>query len=296
MIIEKKEDVTGAVVDAMAQTPDPRLKQVMDALVRHAHAFAEEVRLTEVEWETGVDFLNRIGKATHDSHNEGVLFSDAIGFSTLVCLLNNGQNGATETTAALLGPFWRANSPRVENGGSIVRSPTPGPQLFARCRVVDPRGQPLAGVDVDVWQSSPAGFYENQDETQADMNLRGRFVTDADGHFWFTSVKPGPYPVPVDGPVGDLLRAQHRHPYRPAHLHVLCFKPGFKTLITQVFVGEDKYLDSDVVFGVTRALVGNYTNGEGAPPWGDARGEWSELDYTFVMEPGEATLPQPPIK
>lgn len=296
MIIESQGDITRAVVDAMAQTANPRLQQIMDALVRHAHAFAEEVQLTEAEWDVGIDFLNRIGKATNDKHNEGVLFSDAIGFSTLVCLMNNGQSGATETAAALLGPFWRMHSPRMENGGSIVRSPTPGPQLFARCRIVDPKQQPIAGVEVDVWQSSPAGLYENQDATQADMNLRGKFTTDADGRFWFRSVKPGPYPVPVDGPVGDMLRAQNRHPYRPAHLHFLCFKPGFKTLITQVFVDEDKYLETDVVFGVTRALVGDFAPGKGPPPWGDASGEWTGLDYTLMMEPGEAQLPQPPIK
>lgn len=296
MIIENQSDITRAVVDAMAQTANPRLKQIMDALVRHAHAFAEEVRLTEAEWEIGIDFLNRIGKATNDKHNEGVLFSDSIGVSTLVCLMNNGQSGATETAAALLGPFWRMHSPRMENGGSIVRSPTPGPQLYARCRIVDPMRRPLAGVEVDIWQSSPAGLYENQDAAQADMNLRGKFTTDADGRFWFRSVKPGPYPVPVDGPVGDMLRAQSRHPYRPAHLHFLCFKPGFKTLITQVFVDEDKYLETDVVFGVTRALVGDFASGKGPPPWGDAGGEWTSLDYTLMMEPGEAQLPQPPIK
>ena len=154
---------------------------------------------------------------------------DAIGFSTLVCLLNNGRNGATETAAALLGPFWRMRSPRTENGGSILRSPTPGPALLARCRVLDPQGRPLAGVEVDVWQASPVGLYENQDPAQAEMNLRGKFTTDAAGRFWFRSVKPAGYPVPTDGPVGDLLRAQRRHPYRPAHLHFLGFKEGYKT-------------------------------------------------------------------
>jgi len=189
-IIEGVDDVTPSVLRAMSGTDNKRLRTVMDAFVRHMHAFAREVKLTEAEYDLGVDFLNRIGQATHDSHNEGILFADAIGFSTLVCLLNNGNAGATETAAALLGPFWRANSPRTENGASIVRSPTPGPELFVQCEVVDIAGKPLTNVVVDFWQSSPVGLYENQDETQADMNLRGKFTTDASGRFSFKSVKP----------------------------------------------------------------------------------------------------------
>ncbi len=210
----------------------------------------------------GVKFLNRVGQANHDLHNEGILFSDAIGVSTLVCLLNNGDNGATESAAALLGPFWRMGAPDTPNGGSIVRSPTGGPELFASCRITDPAGAPLPGVTVDIWHSAPTGFYENQDPTQAPMNLRGVFRTDADGRFAFRSTKPAGYPVPTDGPVGDLLRAQSRHPFRPAHLHILAYTPGYKTLITQVFVDDDENLDSDVAFGVTQPLIGNYVRHE----------------------------------
>jgi protocatechuate 3,4-dioxygenase beta subunit len=295
-IITDLDSVTHLVLDAMAGTPDARLREIMASFVQHMHAFAREVRLTEDEFEQGIDFLNRIGQATHDAHNEGILFSDAIGFSTLVCLLNNGRNGATETASALLGPFWRMNSPRTENGGSIVRSETPGPALFANCRVTDPQGRPLAGVEVDVWQASPVGLYENQDNSQADMNLRGKLTTDAEGRFFFRSVKPAGYPVPTDGPVGDLLRAQRRHPYRPAHLHFLGYKPGYKSLITQIFVDDDEHLETDVVFGVTRHLIGDYRSGEGPAPAPDVTGEWFTLDYAFVMEPGEAKLPVPPIK
>jgi protocatechuate 3,4-dioxygenase beta subunit len=296
-IIEGVRDVTPVVLRAMSGAGNPRLLTVMEAFVRHMHAFAREVNLTEAEYDIGIDFLNRIGQATHDSHNEGILFADAIGFSTLVCLLNNGNAGATETTAALLGPFWRANSPRTQNGGSIIRSPTPGPALFVNCAFVDVAGEPVAGVEVDVWQSSPIGLYENQDDTQADMNLRGKFTTDAAGRFSFRSVKPAGYPVPTDGPVGDLLRAQNRHPYRPAHIHFLSFKSGYKTLITQVFVGDDKYLESDAVFGVTRALIGDYRRyDDGEPPAADVRAPWYTLNYRFVMEVGEAILPKPPIK
>jgi protocatechuate 3,4-dioxygenase beta subunit len=295
-IIDSVDDVTPVVIASIAETKDPRAKEIMEAFIRHIHAFAKEVRLTEAEWEIGVDFLNRIGKQTTGTHNEGVLFSDAIALSTLVCLMNNGQNGATETAAALLGPFWRMHSPRTENGGSIVRSPTPGPELFADCRVVDHRGQPIAGVEVDVWQSSPAGMYENQDEGQADMNLRGKFMTGADGRFSFRSVKPAGYPIPMDGPAGDMIRLQGREHYRPAHLHVLCYKPGFKTLITQVFVDDDEHLESDVVYGVTSALIGGYVRHEtGTPPAPGMTAPWYSLDYTFPMEPGEAHLPKPPI-
>ena len=295
-IVEDEASVTDKVLAAMRGAASPRLREVMAALVRHLHAFAREVRLTEEEFETGIDFLNRIGQATHDAHNEGILFSDAVGLSTLVCLLNNGRNGATETASALLGPFWRMNSPRTENGGSIVRSETPGPALFVSCRVCDPRGKPLEGVEVDVWQASPVGLYENQDERQRDMNLRGKFTTDSEGRFWFRSVKPAGYPVPTHGPVGDLLRAQGRHPYRPAHLHFLAFKSAYKTLISQVFVDDDEHLESDVVFGVTRHLIGDFRRGEGTPPSPDVEGPWYRLDYEFVMEPGEAKLPKPPIK
>jgi catechol 1,2-dioxygenase len=296
-VIEDEASVTPIVLAAMAGTPDPRLREIVASFVRHMHAFAREVRLTEDELEIGIDFLNRIGQSTHDSHNEGVLFSDAIGFSTLVCLLNNGKNGATETASALLGPFWRMNSPATASGETIVRSPTPGPSLFASCRIVDPSGKPLAGVEVDVWQASPVGLYENQDPNQCDMNLRGKFTTDDDGRFRFRSVKPAGYPVPTDGPVGDLLRAQGRHCFRPAHLHFLACKPGFKTLITQVFVDDDEFLTSDVVFGVTRHLIGDYRRHDaGSAPAPDVSGPWYSLEYAFVMEPGEAKLPKAPIK
>src|SRR2546430_6317167 len=172
-IVEDEASVTDKVLAAMRGAASPRLREVMAALVRHLHAFAREVRLTEEEFETGIDFLNRIGQATHDAHNEGILFSDAVGLSSLVCLLNNGRNGATETASALLGPFWRMNSPRTPNGASIVRSPTQGPALFAECWMRDPQGQAIAGVEAYVWQASPVGLYENQDPNHADLNLRG---------------------------------------------------------------------------------------------------------------------------
>jgi hydroxyquinol 1,2-dioxygenase len=297
MIIANQQQVTPAVLEAIGRSPDPRFREIMSALVRHLHDFAREVKLTEREFEQAVGYVVALGQHTTDSHNEAVLMSGSLGFSTLICLLNNGNNGQTETAANLLGPFWRMHSPRTENGGSIVRSPTPGPPLFVTARVRDGTGRPIAGAEVDVWHSSPEGFYEQQDPKQADMNLRGKFTTDQDGAFGFRSVKPAGYPIPIDGPVGEFVRATRRHHYRPAHLHFLIYKPGFKTLISQVYVNDDERLETDVQFGVTRALIGNYVRHDNGPaPAADVEPPWYSLDYTFPMEPGEARLPKPPIK
>jgi catechol 1,2-dioxygenase len=296
MIIERQENVTDAVVEAFKGTADPRLREILVSLVKHLHAFARDVHLTEEEFEKAVAYVTALGQKTTASHNEVVLMSGSLGFSTLICLLNNGNNGQTETTANLLGPFWRMNSPRTESGGSIVRSPTPGPALFVNCWVKDQDGRPIEGAEVDIWHSSPEGFYEQQDPKQADMNLRGKFTTDKNGHFAFRSVKPAGYPIPIDGPVGDLVRATGRHNYRPAHLHFLIYKDGFKTLISQIYVNDDPRLDTDVQFGVTRALVGNYVRHTGAAPAPDVTGEWYSLDQVFVMESGKARLPRAPIQ
>src|SRR5262249_6797737 len=249
MIIANQQQVTPAVLEAIARSPDPRFREIMSALVRHLHDFAREVKLTEREFERAVGYVVALGQHTTDSHNEAVLMSGSLGFSTLICLLNNGSNGQTETAANLLRPVWRMNAPRTENGGAIVRSPTPGPALFVTARVRDTAGRPIEGAEVDVWHSSPEGFYEQQDPKQADMNLRGKFTTDADGAFGFRSVKPAGYPIPIDGPAGAFVRATKRHHYRPAHLHFLIYKPGFKTLISQIYVKDDERLASDVQFG-----------------------------------------------
>jgi len=296
MIINRQEDVTDAVVDAFKNAADPRVREILTALVKHLHAFARDVHLTEEEFEKAIQYVIALGQKTTDTHNEAVLMSGSLGFSTLVCLLNNGSKGQTETTANLLGPFWRMNSPRTENGSSIVRSPTPGPVLFVNAMVQDQKGKPIEGAEVDVWHSSPEGFYEQQDPKQAPMNLRGKFMTDAQGRFRFRSVKPAGYPIPIDGPVGDLVRATGRHHYRPAHLHFLICKPGFKTLISQIYVNDDDKLETDVQFGVTHAVIGNFVRHKGAAPATDVTGEWYSLDQTFVMEPGNSRLPKPPIQ
>jgi catechol 1,2-dioxygenase len=237
-----------------------------------------------------------LGHKTTASHNEVMLMAGSLGVSPLVCLLNNGNHGQTETQANMLGPFWRDDQPACASGDSLVRSPTPGPQLLVRVSLEDVSGKPVAGAEIDVWHSSPEGLYENQDSTQAEMNLRGRFVSDSAGRFHFLSVKPAGYPIPVDGPVGELVRATRRHNFRPAHLHFMVFKPGFKTLISQVYSPDDPHIDSDVQFGVTRALIGNYIRHDEASDEFGFAAPWFSLDQRFVLEAGEARRPTAPIR
>ena len=295
MIIETEKDVTKAVLAELAKAPNPRFHEIMSAFVRHLHDFARDVKLTEEEFREAMAYIVKIGQASNATHNEAVLISGSLGFSQLIVMLNNGDYGG-DTDASLLGPFWRMHSPVTPNGGSIVRSPTPGEALFVNASFKDRAGEPIAGAKIDVWHSSTEGFYENQDPVQADMNLRGKFTTDASGHISFRSIKPAGYPIPIDGPTGDLLRAQGRHNMRPAHLHFLASKDGFKTLTSQIYVQDDKFLETDVQFGVTRRLVGNYVRHENEkPPAPDVSGPWYSLDYNFVMEPGATKLPRPPI-
>ncbi len=300
-MIQNQQQLTSAVLAVMQQTPDARLRDIMVSLVTHLHGFVREVKLTEDEFRTATALLARMGQMTNDHHNEVVLMAGSLGVSSLVCLLNNGQGGEVETTQNLLGPFWRLNSPPTANGASILRSPTPGTPMFVQARVLDMAGVPVAGAEVDIWHCAPSGFYENQEdgraEGQTDMNLRGKFITGSQGEFSFWSVKPVGYPIPVDGVVGQLLLAQKRHPLRPAHVHALICKNGYKTLISQVYASDDPNLATDVQFGVTEAVTGHFERHDLPPA---TRPElavpWFSLDFTFKMEAGESRLPRPPIK
>lgn len=269
----------------------------MQSLVTHLHAFVRDVELTEAEFREATGVLQEMGRLCTDSHNEFVLMSGSLGVSALVCLQNNTGEGRETTSQNLLGPFWRMHSPRIADGGSIVHSPTAGEPLFVELRIVDDEGRPVEGAEVDIWQCNGEGLYENQDETQADHNLRGKFSTGADGAIRFRSVKPSGYPIPVHTVVGRMLEAQQRHPYRPAHVHALVFKPGYKTLVTQVYASDDPRLESDVQFGATQALSANFERHPGPHAvHADVAGPWHSLRHTLVMRPGEARLPQPPIK
>lgn len=278
------------VLEVMNRTPDARLRQLLVSLTKHLHAFVLENHVTEREFEKAVDFLIRIGQETGETKNEVILAFDLFGVSTLVAMLNNlPVGGEGHSTAGLLGPFWRDHAPVCQAGDSIVRSDTPGLAMEVRGVVYDAQGKPAAGAKVDVWHASPVGFYENQDPSQADMNLRGIFTTDAQGAYFFRTVRPSGYPVPTDGPCGELLDAQNRHPFRPAHLHFMVSHPGHKVLITQVFADDDERLSSDPVFGVTAPLVGHYAkhteNGQTVV----------HLTQDFHLVPGEMVFPHPPI-
>ena len=296
MIIETADDVTTAVLAEAARADDPRFREILTAAVRHLHGFVREARLTEAEFHQLCGVIARLGQLTTESHNEVVLAAGSMGVSALVCLQNNGQGGERPTTANLMGPFWRQGAPTVAPGGSIVRSPTPGLPLFVTAWVRDLDGRAVQGAEVDVWQTSGEGFYENQDPAQAEMNLRGRLTTDAQGRIGFRSVKPVGYPIPVSGPVGELLRRQGRHNLRPAHIHFLIDKPGFKTQFSQVYASDDPHLETDVQFAVTRALIGRMVLHRDEPaPAADVQGPWCSLEHHFVIEPGDNRLPRPPI-
>jgi catechol 1,2-dioxygenase len=295
LIISREEEVTPKVLDAMANTDDARLKEIMTSLVTHAHAFIREVRPTEEEFEAGLRWITRLGQLTDESHNETVLAADVLGISTLIDLINNdGMQG--ETMSALLGPFYRGESPPCAHGESIARCDTPGEELYIRGRVVGLDGKPIEGATLDIWQASPEGLYENQDPDQTDYNLRGVQVTGPDGCYLFHSMRPAGYPVPTFGPAGDLLKAQKRTPMRPAHVHFIVSAPGHKTLITQIFTDTDEAMAQDVVFGAKKQICADLVLHEEAhPDFPQAEPPFYSCSYDFILKPGTPSFPVPPI-
>ncbi len=242
------------VLRSFAGSPDGRLQEVMEVAVRHLHAFVAEVQPSREEWRAGIDFLTAVGRACSDTRQEFILLSDALGVSSLVEMITlDAADGATENT--VLGPFYVPGSPLREFGDSILESSDDGQPLLVRGRVTDLAGRALPGAVVDVWQNASNRLYAVQDPGQEPDNLRGRFVATDDGRFEFRTIRPVPYPVPDDGPVGRLLKATGRHPWRPAHVHLMVSSPGHRTLTTHLFDAESPYLDSDAVFGVRDSLI-----------------------------------------
>jgi hydroxyquinol 1,2-dioxygenase len=248
-----EDNITDAVLRRVAESRDARTRAVSEALVRHLHAFVREIEPSQEEWEQGIAFLTRTGHMCSQTRQEFILLSDALGVSMLVDAINHRVPvGATETT--VLGPFYVCDPPELENGTPIFAAGAGETPLTVEGTVRDTAGRPLAGAQVDVWLADEDGYYDVQ--RSADHYAgRGRFRTDAVGAFSLTATVPASYPIPDDGPVGDMLKAQGRHPYRPAHIHFKIAAPGYRTLITHLFLEDDPYLDSDVVFGVKDSLV-----------------------------------------
>ena len=249
----RASDLTEAVAAAMAPDTHPRTRQIVAALVHHLHAFVEEVQLTEAEWMAGIQFLTAVGQKCDDRRQEFILLSDTLGVTAVKDRVNHPQTvGVTEHT--LLGPFHRAGAPALPLGSDLAAG-VPGEATRVRGRVLSTDGRSLPGARLDVWQADAAGFYDLQKPDLTGLELRGEFTADADGRYWFSTIKPAPYPIPFDGPVGQMLQTLGRHPYRPAHIHFIVSAPGFQPLTTELFAAGDPYLASDAVFGVRDTLV-----------------------------------------
>lgn len=286
-----EDTITQAVLASMDQCRDARLRTVMTSLVQHLHSFAREVKLTEAEWFQAIQFLTAVGHITDDVRQEYILLSDVLGLSTLVTSQNNVKpTGCTEAT--VFGPFFVENAPDYALGADISNGAR-GEPCFVSGRVTGLDGQALAGVLMDVWQSDEDGFYDVQKPPTADQphvhRARGRIRTDAQGHYHFRSILAQPYPIPHDGPVGKMLEALGRHPWRPAHLHFMLTAPGHERLITHVFRDQDRYLDSDAVFGVRSTLISDWVRHQaGTAPDGSAIDRpYYTLNYDFVLNPAK---------
>jgi hydroxyquinol 1,2-dioxygenase len=248
-----EQELTDLVPKKIEGAPDARFREVMVSLVKHLHGFIREVGLTQDEWRTAIDFLTATGQKCDAKRQEFILLSDTLGASMLVDAVNHRKRqGATETT--VLGPFYVEGAPSMPAGADIAAGEE-GTPTFVSGRVLDTRGKPVAGALLDVWQTDAEGFYDVQRPQKGDMRLRGKFTTDPEGRYRFRTVKPVPYPIPTDGPVGAMLDRLGRHPYRPAHIHMIVSAEGYAPIATHVFVAGDPYIDSDAVFGVKPSLV-----------------------------------------
>jgi len=272
-----EEGSVEAVNARMGAELNPRLREVMESLVRHLHGFIKEVEVTQEEWEIGIDFLTRAGQICSDERQEFILLSDVLGVSMLVDAINNRRPaGATENT--VFGPFHVADAP-IRKMGETISLDGKGESCLFEGRVIDTHGEPVQGACIDVWSDNADGFYDvQQPGIQPKWNNRGRFITEADGAYSFVGIKPVSYPIPDDGSVGKMLGSLGRHPYRPAHMHFMVTAPGFKTIVTHTFVGDDAYIGDDTVFGVKETLVAPFEHIKDGTEW------HSPFDFVMVAE------------
>ena len=289
-------EITKAVERSFGDTSDPRLREVLQALVRHLHGFISEVSLTEEEWRRAVECLTATGHITDDRRQEWILWSDALGVSMLVDALAHPVRGG-ETESTVLGPFFVPNSPLRASGDRLDEMPS-GEPAWIHGRVFSTDGRPLAGAELDVWQNGDNELYAVQDPEAPEDHLRGRFITDENGAYDFVAVRPTPYPIPYDGPVGAMLAATGRHPWRPAHIHMIVRAPGHASVTTHIFDRESKYIDSDAVFAVKPSLLRGFESraaDDPERPRGIDPGPWWSLESDFALapadEPGEPVDP-----
>jgi len=282
-------DITAAVVASFEGCRDPRVRELAQSLVRHLHAFATEVRLTEEEWAAGIRILTETGDITDERRQEFILWSDSLGLSMLVDALANAKpEGATEST--VLGPFYVPGSPEREYGDSIMEQEG-GVPAWIHGRVLDVDGSPIAGAELDVWEGGDNELYAVQDPDAPEFHLRGRFFTREDGGYAFLTTRPTPYPIPHDGPVGHMLEATGRHPWRPAHVHMIVSAPGYETVTTHVFDSESAYLDSDAVFAVKPSLLRTFVNRSVDDPErpDGVSGDWVSAENDIVLALARST-------
>lgn len=279
-----EENSVEVVTGRNAKAENPRLRQVMDVITRKLHEAVKELEPTQDEWFEAIMFLTKTGQICNEWRQEYILLSDILGVSMLVDAINNRKpSGASEST--VLGPFHVDGAPMMEMGANICLDQK-GEDMYIEGRILDTKGNPIEGAVIDVWQANDEGFYDVQQKgLQPDFNLRGVFTTGADGRYWFRAVKPKFYPIPNDGPVGQLLVALGRHPYRPAHLHYIIKADGFETLTTHIFDPEDPYINSDAVFGVKESLLAKFdkTNDPARAQTYGFEGDFWDVKHDFVL-------------
>jgi hydroxyquinol 1,2-dioxygenase len=259
------DDITAEVLARFAATSDPRLRQIMLSLINHLHAFVKDVQLTEAEWFQAIEILTAAGKMCSDKRQEFILFSDTLGVSMVVDLIDHGKpNGATEST--VFGPFHRLGAPELPSGSNIAHRDKTGIPALVSGRILDLDGMPIAGAVLDVWQAQSNGLYDSQDAHPDELHMRGKFRSDADGNYLIRTVRPVNYPIPSDGPVGAMLKATGRHPWRPAHIHFVVSADGYEPVTTHIFDRADPYLASDAVFAVKDSLICDFARHETAEP------------------------------
>ncbi len=267
---------TDLVLARLEGCDDPRLKEIMSSVIRHLHAVVRETEPSEAEWLAAIEFLTATGQICDDKRQEYIMLSDTLGVSMLLDAINN-RRPAAATPSTVLGPFHVDGAEAMANGANISKGDAAGAPLLVSGRVLDLDGAPIAGALLDVWQASGEGVYDVQDPDRDDLDLRGKFRTDDDGRFHFNTVTPSSYPLPTDGPVGQLLARLGRHPYRPAHIHFIVSAAGYAPVTTHLFAAGDGYLESDVVFGVKDSLIVDFA------PRQDGPGR--TVDYDFVLSP-----------